>query len=179
MAPITWNRRTGYIVGGHQRLAALDALEGHDDYTLTVAEVDLDDKAEREQNVFLNNPSTQGEWDLGLLEQLLLDQEHELTVENLGFDHTELQLLIDNPKISAMFADENDAAKPTIEEIQQIKESRRKARERAQDVDDPEFFVVVVFPSRAEVVEFLRRYELPEDARYIDGIRLANQLEGR
>ena len=42
LAPVTWNRRSGNLVGGHQRLKLLDELaDGATDYELTVAVVDL------------------------------------------------------------------------------------------------------------------------------------------
>src|SRR5579871_292198 len=61
--PLVWNRRSGNLVGGHQRLKQLDALEGKSDYSLTVAVVDVDDKRERELNVLLNNTDVGGEWE--------------------------------------------------------------------------------------------------------------------
>lgn len=36
VSALTWNRRTGNLVGGHQRLEQLDALEGNQQYELTV-----------------------------------------------------------------------------------------------------------------------------------------------
>ena len=42
--PPVWNRRTGNLVGGHQRIAAVDSLHKSADYTLTVAAVDLTDQ---------------------------------------------------------------------------------------------------------------------------------------
>lgn len=58
--PLVWNKRTGNLVGGHQRLGILDDLMGTDDYKLTVSEVDLSPADEKIMNVFLNNPSVQG-----------------------------------------------------------------------------------------------------------------------
>lgn len=45
--PLVWNRRTGILVSGHQRLKALDALEGTEDYELTVSVIDVDDLERR------------------------------------------------------------------------------------------------------------------------------------
>jgi len=61
--PIVVNRRTMTIVGGHQRIDAMDSILRKDDYELTVAMIDVDEKQEAAINVFLNNPSAQGEWD--------------------------------------------------------------------------------------------------------------------
>src|ERR1035437_804054 len=43
MTPPIWNEHTGNLVGGHQRLSVMDALEGKRDYSLRVAKVSLDE----------------------------------------------------------------------------------------------------------------------------------------
>ena len=53
--PITWNRITGNIVSGHQRVALLDSLHKSKKYSLSVAVVEMDEKTEKEQNIFMNN----------------------------------------------------------------------------------------------------------------------------
>lgn len=67
--PIVWNKRSGYIVGGHQRVAALresGVVEAD------VIVVDLDEKDERALNVTLNNPKISGDFS-DEVEALLLD----------------------------------------------------------------------------------------------------------
>src|SRR5689334_18110966 len=48
VAPITWNARTGFVVGGHQRLTIMDSIVGKGDYTLNVARIDVDEAREKE-----------------------------------------------------------------------------------------------------------------------------------
>jgi len=55
--PIVWNRRTGYVVGGHQRLHLL-AERGIKRTQVVV--VDLDDARERALNITLNNDALAG-----------------------------------------------------------------------------------------------------------------------
>ncbi|PYS91474.1 MAG: hypothetical protein DMF62_02365 [Acidobacteria bacterium] len=55
--PIVWNKRTGYVVGGHQRVAAMAEM-GYT--TVPVAILDLDDQQEKALNLALNNPKTSG-----------------------------------------------------------------------------------------------------------------------
>ncbi|MEN6636080.1 MAG: ParB N-terminal domain-containing protein, partial [Clostridiaceae bacterium] len=86
--PVVWNKRTGNIVGGHQRIEQLDALEGNDEYSLTVAVVDVDETREKELNILLNNPQAQGDWDLERLKKLLEDEEIDL--KSTGFDPAEV-----------------------------------------------------------------------------------------
>lgn len=64
---IVVNRRSGYVVGGHQRLEAL-RLEKRTE--VPVCWVDLDDAEERALNVALNNPHISGEFDDSLQELL-------------------------------------------------------------------------------------------------------------
>ena len=68
--PIIVNTRTGHVVGGHQRL---EALEARGIETTDVVVVDLDDAQERALCIALNNPRAQGHFTaegLGLLKDL-------------------------------------------------------------------------------------------------------------
>jgi ParB-like chromosome segregation protein Spo0J len=80
---LVWNKRSGNLVGGHQRLSILDEENGSD-YTLQVSQVDLDAKQERKLNLLLNNAKAQGKWDDDKLTALIasLDGDLDLT----GFD---------------------------------------------------------------------------------------------
>jgi ParB-like chromosome segregation protein Spo0J len=102
--PLVWNRRTGNLVGGHQRLAILDEEEGKE-YELTVSAIDVDAETEKKINVFLNNTSAMGSWDQDALEKLVLDlaQGSPLVIEDLGFDPVELQLLCDSEAVGDLF----------------------------------------------------------------------------
>lgn len=60
---LIFNKQTGNLVGGHQRLAQLDSLENGTDYALTVSVIDVPLKKEKEINLMLNNPNAQGEYD--------------------------------------------------------------------------------------------------------------------
>jgi DNA modification methylase len=57
--PVVWNKRTGRVVGGHQRLKALAQL-GHTH--VDVLSVDLTPERELALNVALNNRHIEGEW---------------------------------------------------------------------------------------------------------------------
>ena len=90
--PIIWNRRTGVVVGGHQRLKVLQHL-GYTEVDCVV--LDLDEQKERALNVALNKIS--GEWDIPLLTSLLKDLNdggYDATIT--GFDVSELSDLFDD-----------------------------------------------------------------------------------
>ena len=64
--PLVWNRQTGNIVGGHQRLTVLRDL-GYE--SIEVSVIDVTEAKEKALNVALNKIS--GEWDEGKLAELL------------------------------------------------------------------------------------------------------------
>lgn len=66
--PIVWNKRTGNLVGGHQRLKVL--AEQKVTETIVVV-VDLPETEERALNVTLNNPNIAGEFTADL--QVILE----------------------------------------------------------------------------------------------------------
>lgn len=61
LQPIVWNKRTGNIVGGHQRYAVLLSQGVKEART---AVVDLDEKDEMLLNITLNNPNVGGEFNI-------------------------------------------------------------------------------------------------------------------
>jgi len=69
LVPIIWNRRSGRIVGGHQRYKVLTS-KGVEETDVVV--VDLDNNEEVALNITMNNPATRGKFTksvVGLLEQ--------------------------------------------------------------------------------------------------------------
>ena len=89
--PIVANKRSGNIIGGHQRVDAALALAVA---KVPVHWVDLDEDSEKALNIALNKIS--GDWDDELLAQLLTDLEKTgQELADLGFDPDELQAIID------------------------------------------------------------------------------------
>ena len=64
--PLVWNKRTGNLVGGHQRLSV---LEERGDTQVEVSVVDLAPRDEKALNLALNKHS--GEWDFAALADML------------------------------------------------------------------------------------------------------------
>lgn len=57
--PVIWNRQTGHVVGGHQRIKALQAI-GETETNVVI--VDLPEIEEKALNVALNNPAIAGDF---------------------------------------------------------------------------------------------------------------------
>ena len=86
VVPIVWNKRSGNVVGGHQRLKIYKELK----YTeVPVSTVDLSEKDERRLNLALNK--TGGAWDEEKLKILLDELKEE---EIIGFSEDELSELM-------------------------------------------------------------------------------------
>lgn len=92
VTPLVWNKRTGILVSGHQRLAAADKIYRKKDYEVPVAIIDVDEKEEKTLNVQLNNPSMQGSWDLGALAGLNADG---INWDDMGFNKADIDFMFD------------------------------------------------------------------------------------
>ncbi|MFX3618714.1 MAG: site-specific DNA-methyltransferase [Sporolactobacillus sp.] len=88
--PLIWNKQTGNLIGGHQRLKILES-EGEKEVEVSV--VDLDDQKEKALNIALNKIS--GEWDMPKLKDLLEElDDGEFDLELTGFDLQEVEDLM-------------------------------------------------------------------------------------
>ena len=93
---IVWNEGTGNLVSGHQRLSILDEIQrydpetGENDYPIRVEVLHLTDKEEKEQNIFMNSSTAQGEFDSDLLAKML----PEIDVDLAGLDSSDISILM-------------------------------------------------------------------------------------
>ncbi len=144
---IVVNLRTGNVISGHRRLEVLDTLEGKPDYFVDVTAVDWDDATEREQNVFMNSPDAQGQFDLDLLGKLLSDDALPVAVDNIGLDRITLEEAFVGTafeeKLAPVFRDERaslatraiaaDAARAI--EIGDEERKKLEAAKKAKDIE--------------------------------------------
>ena len=88
--PVIWNRQTGNVVGGHQRLKVLVDL-GQREIDCVV--VDLDLQREKALNIALNK--IQGDWDESKLASLMAEFDASaFDVSLTGFDAEEVDALL-------------------------------------------------------------------------------------
>lgn len=112
--PVLWNKRTGHIIGGHQRYKVLVEM-GKNEIDCVV--VDMDIENEKALNIALNKVS--GDWDKDKLMLLIADlQGTDFDVSLTGFDPAELDELFkdslkDNIKEDDFDVDE-ELKKPAI-----------------------------------------------------------------
>lgn len=165
VSALTWNRRTGNLVGGHQRLEQLDALEKENDYELTVCVVDVDEKEEAALNVQLNNPSMQGEWDFDKL--AMMTEEFGLDLaEDMGFTETDIDLMFEgDDRFSQLFeTKEGEDMRGTLDKV---KDARAKGVEDLKEKNSIDWYTVIVFENQADRDAFMREINIPKYEKYI------------
>lgn len=166
---LIYNKRTGNLVGGHQRLSQLDILEGTHDYELTVAQIDVSDKQEKELNIALNNPNLQGEYDFEVLKDLFKD----IDIENTGFTDYDLSIIGVEQDLEEV--EKKEKSKEEIAaDIQKVKDAKQKSKDK--NVSQGENYIVVTFSSIEAKESFLDFIGFETDDRYIKGEILAKKL---
>lgn len=109
--PVIWNKTTGRVVGGHQRLKVLKDL-GYTEIDCVI--VELTEAKEKALNIALNKIS--GEWDNNLLADLLKDlDESGFDVTLTGFDLNEAQDLFGSGSMENVHEDGFDGEKEVSE----------------------------------------------------------------
>jgi ParB-like chromosome segregation protein Spo0J len=105
--PIVWNKRTGHVISGHQRLKVLQAKGGD---SADVVVVDFDEAQERALNLAMNKIS--GDWDEEKLSTFLkeIQKSDEKLIEITGFEEEELQNFL-------LFSEEDKFKRPDFQEI--------------------------------------------------------------
>lgn len=139
--PVVWNRRTGNVVGGHQRLRALPEGTSETD----VVEVDLPPERERALNLALNNAHVAGHWtpDLRGLLDGLQDDLGDALMESLRLD----DLRVDIPSLPDLPGDDDEDDDPPPDETEhdfrcprcryEWSGEKRPGVDRTHDDDDP------------------------------------------
>ena len=171
--PLVWNRRTGNLVAGHQRLAALDSRERSQDYDLQVAVVDVSEREERVLNVQLNNPSMQGEWDLDKLTTLAEDAA--IAPDEFGFSDGDIAVLFGDERLDELMSDtpEFSEAKNSLREI---KEHRAESMAKMQEAQSADFYFTVVCESDAQKKAVLKALGVPDWESFVNGRLVAGRL---
>ncbi len=194
LSPIVWNKTTGNIVAGHQRLEQMDTLLRKQDYDLTVAVVELDPETEVKANVTLNNPSVMGEWDADKLAEIKIEWPEIDFSKDLGFDKYDIDLIFADTELSGdVFAafDQQQEVKSEVErlrEIDRIKEAKKSHRHEATDADNEgetfevendDYMVTFVFPNNSEKLDFMKHIKEKPGERYIKHTKLYDIQDGK
>ena len=175
VAALTWNKRTGNLVGGHQRLEQLDALEKTRDYDLTVCVVDVDEREEAALNVQLNNPSMQGEWDLDKLANMTEEFDLDLS-EDLGFTESDIDFMFEgDDRFSKLF--ETKEGEDMRGKLDAVKAARAESVENLKDRNSIDWYTVIVFENEEDRNAFMQSISIPKHEKYITEDQLKRLLK--
>jgi aspartate carbamoyltransferase regulatory subunit len=183
---IVWNENTLNLVSGHKRTQALDLIHSYDgskekDYNIRVEKVFYDEKTEKEQNIFLNNKSVQGDFDFQLIAEML----PEIDIENTGLTDEDLNLITaispniligNNELIVSDFQDLEQKSLDKKKEIQNLKK-QIKANKIDNNNNISGAYFSVIFQTNDEKVQFLEMLGLNPDEKYFHGNEFANKIQ--
>lgn len=167
---ISWNPLTGNLIGGHKRLETLDLIYNYDgtkekEYSVKVEAIELDEKTEKEQNIFLNTRNEQGKDDYEAMARLI----PEIDWQNAGiteFDIDIIQSVV--PDFEFGFNDnlkqvEKDIDILAKEKIKQLKKSIKQDKSIGQI---PTHFTIT-FRTYEEKAEYLESLGINGDELFI------------
>lgn len=178
------NENTGYtLVGGHQRLTIADEIFRYPaktkDYDVEADVVNLSEKEEKELNILLNNPATQGDFDFDKLATLLPDIDLSIT----GLTDADLAFMdFSMPDLSVIETAQPQPIKgqapDALERKADIKKKKRDAVSGAVDkVADTDVFLTLEFDDAGQKSAFLERLGVPEGTQVISGQALADNID--
>jgi len=168
VVPLTWNIRTGNLVSGHQRIKQLDEMEQTKDYELTVAQIDVDEKQEKEINILLNNQSAMGEFDIDLLSGLIEEIDYDLA----GFDDKSIDTLLGGFDPEMLNDDDLQKRADDYDEGIAHRKRMQKASQKTNNVD---YYSCLVFKDESNRQEFFALLGI-KDEMYIDGNKVIETI---
>jgi ParB-like nuclease domain len=109
--PIVWNKRTGFVVGGHARLQIWKDL-GHT--TAPTHVIDIDEAKEKALNVVLNNREAQSRFDPNKLHEVLKQLDSCDSLQFSGMDKATIRTLEMSPADLPPLTDAGDVVRISL-----------------------------------------------------------------
>lgn len=176
---VVWNETTGNLVSGHQKVGIIDEINkynaqtGENDYELRLEVVNFDEKTEKEQNLFMNNRSVQGEFDDDMLREMFdgIDLSfagfNDFDIEMLGLNGWEdIDLYNDSNKwIEEDIVGDNNTLKKLAQDLKGEEENNKISRDKDFYEDAPENQIA----RHREVAKIKERISRQNDAENDNG----------
>lgn len=184
---VLYNKRTGTLISGHKRVEALDRMHkytGKNDYTLKVEEIDVDEKTEMEQNIYMNNIEQQGEYDYEKLAFIV----PKIDFSTAGLTEFQLEktaVFAPPPPIQPDKEDDKPKEKEELSEVEKlerkekVKEAKQKAQDQAQTSHEnaTNSHITIVFDTWDEKVEFCESFGLDIEGKFVSGSEFIEKME--
>lgn len=160
---LVWNKRTGNLVSGHQRLSIVDELEKSKDYEVTVSAIDVDEKDEMALNVQLNNASMMGEFDI---DGLISMADAGADIDNFGFSESDKEILFGDSEYAERFID-NSAVEESKGILRDIKKDRKNFVDKLKSDNEASFYFTVVCEDMEQREKLLKKMGVPFSEEFI------------
>ena len=181
---IVWNATTNNLVSGHKRIMALDLINGYDgdgqtDYEVKVERVEMDDKTEKEQNIFMDAQSTNTKQDYRLIAEIINDIDYTLA----GLTDNDLNII---EAVSPSFSIGNDPIQQNdIDEIatvykekkDSVKKAKAEQKQKAIAAFEGDSYVILSFNNYENKVAFMERMGFEITQKYIQGEMFSEKIE--
>jgi hypothetical protein len=165
---LTWNKQTGNLISGHQRLAIIDQLENNDDYDLSMNVIDVPLEKEVKYNIVLNNDAFRGEFDKTSLEEIHREFLEIDFITELGFDKLDLNYM------DIQLENENKEKKQEYisSELQKIKENNIAYKKELSQGDSiygeqNDYILTIVFNNNQDKWNFCNKMNIQKTEKYI------------
>jgi hypothetical protein len=164
----------------------MDSLLRKDDYDLTMSVVDVDEKTEVSGNIFMNNQSAMGEWDILALKdigEIFPDIDYE---QDMGFDQADIEVMFGNQDKELEAQLEREKAEEFTTDT--FREAKKKSRQKAKaeneeggsyNLADSDYVIQVVFPNNHEKHAFMRKIHKPEKETMLKSTVLYDIASGK
>lgn len=181
---IVWNAATSNLVSGHKRIMALDLINGYNgteqtDYEIKVEMVEMDDKTEKEQNIFMDAQSTNTKQDYRLIAEIINDIDYTLA----GLTDNDLNII---EAVSPAFSIGNDPIQQNdIDEIanvyrekkDSVKKAKAEQKQKAIAAFEGDSYVILSFNNYENKVAFMERMGFEITQKYIQGEMFSEKIE--
>lgn len=181
MGGVAWNPVTGNLIGGHKRVETLDLIYGYDgtpetDYDIKVESIELDEKTEKEQNIFLNNKRAQGETDFILMAEMIKD----IDIEAAAIEEYDINL-IESIVPDFKFGDKNKIQN----DIESLNQEEKKAHVKAMKKkiknsiasSQQTTHITITFETYDEKAQFLEGIGISGDEIFLTSRRFLQSLQ--
>lgn len=192
---IVVNKKGYTVVSGHQRLTVMDELQNYPekDYKIRVDLIDVDEKAEKELNILMNNPNAQGTWDYDKLKELIPQIDYKdagLTDADLSMIGVDMSFATEannstandlSDFMSNVDKQHQDEIQQRAEEkkIQHVKDVKEQVKEKAMnDAANMDAYVVLSFSNYESMKAFLNSLGYDESQKFIKGEDFQQKVEG-
>lgn len=185
---IVFNKQTGNLVSGHQRISVMDEVNWYDrdpdkhDYQIKAEVIDVDLKKEKELNLFFNSRAVQGEFDYSKLSEIINDIDTDLAgLDDIDIsmimtevpDVSDFEIPVFNPQQEKK--EEAEEERTEQEKIEHVKNIKAEVKEGAVYEGDPYF--TVSFDNFANKAMFMEMLGLDPEAKFVKGEDFADMID--